>query len=288
MQKYTSIKTILGLLLLLCGLYACKKEAALQPAPNPPFFTLPQGDQPYDDTILAFRDKYQSYILYKFSRYDIAYEVISTLRVDAKPANPAYIDTTLQLFNSVFIKYYPETFLQKTMPYKILLAASIDTNNAGLPGTEKLLYPSITGTFASSTTLAIGWADSNFLKKQYPRRTLREWLTYAYIKHAVLSGAMKIPDEFVKLAPPYYKEATSTPGANGLIGTTSLVFDLSIYWDFSMYACYIAGRPRTELENTILRPGYDTKGLIRQKYEVVCNFFRNEYGIDLQAIGDQP
>ncbi|SHM47476.1 hypothetical protein SAMN05444266_108205 [Chitinophaga jiangningensis] len=279
-------KKILAGLLFVGGLYACKKEAAIQPTPIPPFYTLPQGDQPYDDSILAFKDKYASYILYKFTNYDLVYEVAGvTPRVAARVANPQYIDTTLKLFRSVFMNYYPEDFLKKTMPYKILLAASIDTMNVTY---LNVLQPSITGTFASPTTLAIGWADSTFIKKKYPARTLREWLTAAYMKHATMSGAMKIPDEFVMLAPPAYNEATSDPRGVGMLGQATLMADISIYWDFGMYVAYISSRSRAELENTIFKPNYDTKGLIRQKYEVVCNFFRNEYGIDLQAIGDRP
>ncbi|MBV7531026.1 hypothetical protein [Chitinophaga sp. sic0106] len=286
MQIYKKLRGIAASLFVMCSLYACKKEAAIQPVPNPPFYTLPQGDQPYDDSIVAFRNQYSSYILYKFTNHDLLYEVTGNVpRLAAKIANPPYIDTTLKLFKTVFMNYFPEEFLKKTMPYKILLAASIDTMNVSA---ITKLVPSITGTFATATSLVIGWADSAFLKKKYPARTLREWVTAAYFKNATLGGAIKIPLDFVKLAPPAYNTATSDPRGMGFLGQATQMSDISIYWDFGMYVAYISSRTRAELNNTIFKPNYDTKGMVRKKYEVVCNFFQTEYGIDLQAIGERP
>ena len=36
----------------------------------------------------------------------------------------------------------------------------------------------------------------------------------------------------------------------------------------------------------ILNPVKDVNGLIRKKYEILVNSFKENYGIDLQAIGD--
>ena len=36
----------------------------------------------------------------------------------------------------------------------------------------------------------------------------------------------------------------------------------------------------------VLHPGIDTKGVIRKKYDVMIAYFKNAFGVDLQAIGN--
>ena len=36
----------------------------------------------------------------------------------------------------------------------------------------------------------------------------------------------------------------------------------------------------------VLNPIKDVNGLIRKKYDILVNYFKGEYGIDLQKIGD--
>ena len=48
----------------------------------------------------------------------------------------------------------------------------------------------------------------------------------------------------------------------------------------------IAENTSTNTYVGILNPVKDVNGLIRKKYEILVNSFKENYGIDLQAIGD--
>lgn len=274
--------------LLLCIFSSCHKEASLVPDKIPDFYTLPQGNQPYDDSIVAFHQKYGSYILYKFTQKDLTYNYNNYLPITYGAANPAWISNTLAYFKSECLSYYPESFLQKTMPFKIMLAAYFDSSYVVLP----VITPigrALTGFCATRGTLGIGWADST-LARQSPARLkqLRGFLHRSYMQQAVLSGAIEIPSGFTKYSPDNYSASGGKEASIGLIEGISELFGYTpdAVWDFSCYICAITGHTKAELDATILRPAYDTKGLIQLKYNAVISFYKTKYGVDLQAIGN--
>jgi hypothetical protein len=276
------------LLLLMCVILSCRKEASLVPDQIPDFYTLPQGNQPYDDSIVAFHQKYGSYILYKFTPTDLTYNYSSTLPVTSGPANPAWIKYTLDYFKSECLNYYPESFLQKVMPFKILLAAYIDTSwRIGLEVTP--IGRAETGFCATQGTLAIGWADST-LAQQSPARlkALRGFMHRSFIEQALLSGGLEVPADFRKNTPDSYTSAY--PGVDGILESlaTLRITNATVIWDFTSYVCAITGHTKAELDATILSPSFDRRGLVQLKYNAVINFFKNNYNIDLQAIGNHP
>jgi hypothetical protein len=274
--------------LLLCIFSSCHKEASPVPDKVPDFYTLPQGNQPYDDSIVAFHQKYGSYILYKFTQRDLTYSYNYYLPVTYGPANPAWIKNTLAYFRSECLDFYPESFLQKTMPFKIMLAAYFDSSYV-LGEVITPMGRALTGFCATRGTLGIGWTDST-LSQQSPARLkqLRGFLHRSYMQQAVLSGAIEIPAAFKKYSPDSYLPFGGNEPAGGMIEGISAALgkDANVVWDFSCYICAITGHTKAELDATILNPAYDTKGLIQLKYNAVINFYRDNYGVDLQAVGN--
>lgn len=277
--------------LLLCIFISCHKEAPLVAGEPADFYKLPQGNQPYDDSIVAFYQKYGSYILYRFTEKDLTYDYSRYLTVRGTEANPAYIKNTLDYFKSQCLDFYPESFLKKTIPFKIILAAAIDTFSLVNETRPTPLIRSLTGFCASGNMLAIGWADSTLLQQSSARlKQLRGFMHRSYMEQAIQSGAMDVPAAFMKYMPPTYNEVVGKERANGIIES---VGDLApsrrtVMWDFTCYVCAITGHTKAELDATILSPAYDVKGLIKLKYDVVIRFFQNTYGVDLQAIGNHP
>jgi hypothetical protein len=280
---------VLVLPLLLCIFISCRKEASLLPGKAQDPYTLPQGNQPYDDSIVAFYQKYGSYILYRFTEKDLVYDYSSYLSVKGTPGNPAYIRHTLNYFKSQCLDFYPESFLKKTMPFKILLAAAIDTFS-----TEQVISPvtrSLTGFCSSGNMMAIGWADSTLLQQSPARlKQLRGFMHRSYMEQAVQSGAMELPADFVKNTPEKYHELNGREGANGVIEGLVYLAEKrkNAAWDFACYICAITGHTKAELDATILNARYDVNGKVKLKYDIVIRFFRNTYGVDLQAIGNHP
>ncbi len=280
---------LIGLLpLFLLSISSCHKEK-LTATTVPDFYVLPQGNQSYDDSIVAFHKKYGSYILYNFSQKDFRFDYVRYLDASATVGNPAYVANTLQFFKSQCLNYYPETYLQQTMPFRILLAAAIDTMY--YLSTTKELHRSYTGFYATSTMMAIGWTDSTLVQQSPERlKELRGFLHQTYTQQAILSDAMEVPENFLKYVPASY---TSVDGwALGDIGQVADLFmvppmERNPAWDFATFVGMITSHSRAELDTTFLSPDYDTKGLVKLKYNAVIQFYK-EQGIDLQAIGTLP
>lgn len=259
-------------------LFACNKEAALTADPVKPRYTLPQGNHSYDDTIMDLYRKYGTYILYKFSQEDYTYDYTTTKKDSAINANAAYIGTALRFFKTQLLDLYPESFIQKTMPFKILLASYIGSGDTRSPK----------GFTSGNSMLAIGWADSTLAQKTPAElKQLRSWMHRYYLERAYRVKSIKAPDAFVALAPRLYGDVTEENKYSlGVLVTNGSGMNLGV--DFMAYIETITGNTKAQLEAGVLSPQIDTRGLIKKKYDIVINYFLAEFNVDLQAIGELP
>jgi|GEM_PF-933016 len=286
------VRTITGscLLFIAWGLFSCSKEKALSPNKPPVFYTLPQGNHPYDDSIVAFNKKYGSYILYKFTQQDFAYDFTGYVSMIAANANQAYVQQALTFFRTQCLDLYPETFLRKTMPFRIMLAAYLDTIT-NLNNKPSDTSRSLTGFTASHSMMAIGWADST-LQQHTPTelRQVKGYLNRCYFQQALLSGALIIPDIFIQLGPAGgYQYVSGFQPEKGMLEAPSSEDagrNASATWDFLCYINAITGHTKAELDATLLSPAIDRAGKIQEKYDALIRYYKNQYGVDLQAVGD--
>ncbi|WP_341843644.1 hypothetical protein [Chitinophaga caseinilytica] len=260
-------------------LMACKKEAPLTASPVKKFYTLPQGNAPADKDILDIHGKFGTYILYRFSQDDYAYNYYNELKDSAFNANPAYIDTALGFFRHQLMDLYPEKFLRKTMPFKVLLAAYIGTGTAR----------SATGFATTQSMLAIGWADSTLLQKTPAElRKIRSLMHRFYWERAYRTESFVLPPAFLATAPDYQKINVNNRYSEGIVADGYYSLNLNAGQDFVAYIELITGKTTAELEAGLFQPGIDTKGLIRKRYQIIVDYYKQEFGIDLQAIGQRP
>lgn len=258
-------------------LAACQKEAALSPSPVKLDYTLPQGSNSYDDSIVALNKKYNVYILYKFSQADYAYSFTDVKTDTAFMPLPNYISTGLRFLYEHVFNTYTEAFMQKTMPYKILLADSI----------SKSSIRNVTGFSATTSMLAVAWANPQLSQKTPTElKQLRGWMHRFYMERAYRAGSLMVPDDFAALAPFYANLNATTKYAAGVVAQHGN--ELNLAQDFLAYIEMITKNSNAELEATLFKPNIDTKGLIRKKYNIILHYFQQEYGMDLQAIGDRP
>lgn len=266
--------------IVIMALMACQKEAKLTPGDFESPYKLPQGNTAADDTIMAIHKKFGTYILYRFTQADYAYNLYNNRPDSGFSANPAYIDTALNFFKNQLITQYPESFLHKTMPYKVLLASYVTARyNFGLQPI---------GFASTSSMFAIGWADSTLVQLS-PQETkkLRGKLHHYYWERAFRTGSVKIPETFAKLVTNYNLVTLSNRYQHGVVAD---VFspELNKGHDFLAYIEIITGNSLAELEAFYFKPSVDTKGLVRQKYNAIISYYKTEYGVDLQAIGNRP
>lgn len=282
-MRYFLISAFAGMLLLCLG--ACHKEAPLTPSPASDFYSLPQGNHPYDDSIMAFYKQYGSYMLYKFDTVDYAYNYTKYLSIRAAQGNEAYVPQAIDFFKKQCLNLYPENFLQATMPFKVILASYIDTLylNTGYAR-------SVTNIMAGRGMLAIGWADSTLQQQSTARlQLLKGSLNRCYFWQGLQSGALVIPPDFAALYPTEFINGSTLQSTLGLIEIPYNVDNdqqASLMWDFLCYIKAITSRTKADLDATILKPSFDTKGLIRKKYAILINYYQTNYGMDLQAVGN--
>ena len=289
---------------------ACDKNEELIPCIEPENVygdpTLPQGDHDYDDYILDFHEKYNTLILYKYEPRDIywnitnnafipiVYDSVGAISVGGYrdfPADEAYIDRQLEMMREKFLSHYPDDFLRQMLPKKIFLLRAFEsvtkegvvTDGAPTSGIDYLLFQ-----WGGEEILAITPAQVNDFRAKASEVFLRK-----------LVNNSKIERDPVFLGITDY----STPGsgnaarlANGFI-TPSAITTTS---DWDAYVAAIVATPydtlvapRGDLPLTnfvnrrgILTPEYDTSGKLRLKYDAMVAYFKQTYGIDLQAIGN--
>lgn len=274
MRRYLLI--VLGVIL-----FACKKEAALTPAAPPSDRFLPQGSNRYDDSIMAAYNTYKTYILYRFTQSDYGYNHISRKKDSAFPANPQYISPVLRLVHEHVFNFFPEDFLQRTMPYKILLASYIGTATTR----------SATGFETTYASLTIGWADSTLLGLDTPAKlkAFRVNLVRAYLDRALRGTALQVPIEFQTslLSGFDYNEIDNIAekNQNGVIEPFGP--NLNVTTDFLGYLQAMMTRPKAEIENAYFRPAIDSRGSYRKKYGIVSSWFLNKFGFDAQELGNR-
>ncbi|RAJ08252.1 hypothetical protein LX64_00899 [Chitinophaga skermanii] len=268
MKKY-------ALFLLVVVMAACSKEDKLTPSPVKPLYQIPQGNQPYDDTIVKLYGQYKTYILYKYTHADFAYNLLNNRTDSAQAPNLTYVPNALEMLRKGILNKYPEAFLQKTMPQKILLASSI--GNTGKPSASNFA--------ATISAMTIGWCDST-LVKQTPEnmRFIYRKMNRAYFERLMLANIITVPADFSALAYTSYDVVGPVPYALGIVEPPA--FGNNQTTDFLGFVEHIMGYTKSELDATILSASVDKSGKIKKKYAIVVKFFLDNYNFDLQAIGN--
>lgn len=262
-------------------LLACNKEAALTPSTPATVNLLPQGNSSYDDSIMACYNQYKTYILYRFTQGDYGYGYIIRKADSAFNANPVYISPVLRAVYDNIINFFPEPFLKRTMPYKILLASYI-----GAGATRN-----VTGYDATHASLTIGWADSTLMQLATPAqlKAFRVNMVRAYLDRAYRATSLHVPNEFLISMPAGYDYLTiNTTLQKNQCGIIEPVGpNLNVTTDFLGYLQAMMTRPKAEIENAYFRPAIDSKGLFKRKYGIVVNYFKSEFGFDPQELGNK-
>lgn len=287
----------------------CKKEAKLTPTTKPENVygdpTLPQGNHPYDADIQQLFQKYRTLFLYKYQHRDLYYNVSENLEgtYDTAadqitkpgwfdvPANEQYVGMQLDLLKDIWLKYYPDSLLRKGLPQKVYLLDSLYFAALPYPYTA---HGKPSG-FINSDYIGDGFSGGDFIvatwggtritgMTQTDKYTLKARLNAAFLAFAHKQGAVRVSAAFT-----------------GLTDYSSL--NWSNYQDMGVIDYYYAGTPykdwdkfmETIVSNSydvltspgyILSPDTDTKGVYRKKYDIMINYFKTTFGVDLQAIGN--
>jgi len=128
MKRYKFILPILAMSLFFV---ACSEDELSNPTDLPDDVEIPQGlaSEEVDSRIVDLYDQYGSYFLYDYTEKEILWNLVNpgtSTRYSIHPPKLTYIDDQLTLFQELFLNFYPEEFLRKTLPYKIYLAEKVE------------------------------------------------------------------------------------------------------------------------------------------------------------------
>jgi hypothetical protein len=262
---------------------SCRKSDPVSPLIVTNLYQLPQGNQPYDDSIVEFYKKYGSYALYKFSSADVNGGTLLRLNDSALLGDPAYAGKAFSFFKANSIAYYPEKFVQQTMPRIILLSAGLFTKNK-----VNAFAPVPMQCHSTDKVLILGFANKSMDTASVA--TLKNYIGgihryYAY--SAIYNGHIQVPASFKALFPLYIPNAREGHPEDYLsIGILEYIYLADYTVDFSGFVGLIASTTAEEREAGVLSPAVDVSGNLRKKCEIVARYYKDTLGIDLVAIGN--
>jgi hypothetical protein len=273
-------------------------------------YQLPQGNASFDTEILSLFQKYDSYILYKFSDIDFNYQFSSNLAnppvgslnatvgpVVMRGGDSIAVQSALDFMNTYWFSFYPEDFKKKYLPQKILLAGLIYTTRYN--GTTKIYDTPRVNPY----TIPIEGVDHITLPKidtafnSYPlasKLLLKAKLNSLFLKHLMypiintIPAPVPVPADFFKVSDYSlggitrelkYKYGFDTLGTGSRAPTP--IVDMVGFLDS------ICAKSKSQLDAYMLNPNVDVLGLTRRKYELLVNYFKTNYNVDIQAIGNK-
>ena len=288
----------------LCLLASCWDED-VQPSTEPELiygkYSLPQGDHDYDDDIVEFYRNYSSLFLYKFTSKDFGWSPTGNVAYDeakdtiynawgsgsskwnAVTADEMYVGEQLDLLHDKCFNYFPDTFLY-LLPQKILLCSVIETVPVELgynpPAEERTPYNTYTG----FQLIAVSRGNENIQtmtaaeRNQFKIDVCSAFLSY-------MLGALETPTEFF-LVSSYSADLTQDQiYADGILDWDERTSIDADWWNYIEMAITNT-KDELEADGGLLNGTVDTQGKIREKYNIMVNFFKSRYNFDIQAIGN--
>lgn len=291
------------LILLSFLLQSCNKSETLTASTVQEGYIQQGGSNSYDSAIADIYNKYGSYLYYSFTDKE-AYWTPSGWANPAKTtsgtswvpgyivdtANKNYVSKQIALFTRGCLNLYSDAFLKKFLPIRVLLCNHIYSVSYNYTFTSVMAWSiydhlcigrgnSSIDSMSRSDTIAYMKAVNVALvqnivdnTKSIPTSEFSEMVNYDNTSFTTAAQAWKLG-----VITPYYNSPTAqkdwniyiqamTTYSDSLLNVTPLSYDYT---------------PKGMLNST-----RDVNGLIKKRYTMVRQYFIENYGIDLQTIGN--
>ncbi|OQP57780.1 hypothetical protein A3860_09135 [Niastella vici] len=309
MYKLTYITALIFITALMVT--GCKKEGALTASEDEQGYTLPQGYHGYDTTILDLYNKYSAYFLYRFTDKDTYWTPTgwknATLNSSGTwntgygvtRADTNFISSQLALIKKLWLSYYTDKFLVKFLPAKVMLCASVDslyTTYVFTPTFQAINADKSVGAWFNYDNICVNYGNAGVT-------AMTSGDSLKFLAKTNLIFIQSIPGR--NLSAPT-NDFTSVANYNGTFSSQANAYAqgiITIYYngrsaqlDWNAYMEAMVSRSEANLKKStantdmtymgILNTTKDSNGKIRQRYNIIRNYFITNYGVDLQAIGN--
>lgn len=306
----------MAIFVLPCLMAACGySEDPLEASGDALTYKLPQGNNDYDQTIVGYYQKYGTYILYKFEDKE-AYWTPSGWKNGiegdmntgkagyiVKTSDPSYINKQLNLLNDVWFSNYSEKFLKAFLPVKILLCSEVDSVGYNWTTRPVSISGRKVGAWYNYYNICVSYGDSNIDQLSViDKRKFKDKLNRVFIQSII--------DRVIVTPTTEFAEATNYTGVSKIydnaklwaLGTFPQGYSATPARDWGVFMLMMVTHPESFLtatlttvnttDNTeagwkgILTKAKDTNGILKKRYDMVRNYFKENYDIDLQEIGN--
>lgn len=287
------MKKILAFICFILFLVSCAEDDQIGEIPAlTPEYVLPQGKSPADDRIVGLYNKYGTYVLYDYTDMDISW-----LQVDVNNVwngytytlpDPQYAGEMLDFLEESWFRFYPEEFHQKFMPYKIFLTSTLkyesDYDQKVTEYFVRITQTQIVISYCSDTLRKMSVATKNKFKNTLQAELWGIWLS-----------EFSIPREFYGISN-YNTVASNDPDAWNYARKLGFVADskgnewstqdpwpnnrLNETSDLYAFLSGMRNRTSAQWSADLQYP------LIKKKYDILRNYFLENYGFDIQEIGN--
>lgn len=291
------------------ALFSCKKDTAIGPATDVPAdYILPQGDAPADanEKILSLYNTYGSYFLYNFTQKDFLWVPStggSNSKIDtAVLGNPAYTMDMLNFLHDIWLKFLPEDFKKNQgIPYRVMMADTIKQYRVGYPPGREYLYfdYKIVGKSITFAGMNASLRTMTPASKVAKRNALIGVIWNYYIQNKILD----VPDSFYDISDYVTYPASPINASNpanvdafrqrGFMPVSYLPNGNPSEWyygtyswpqaksnDIATYITAILTRTDEQMASYLAYP------MIKQKFDLLVNYYKSRYNIDVRAIAN--
>ncbi len=254
-----------------------------------PDYNLPQGKSPADSRIVEFYQQSGSYILYEYTELDIKYGFKSS-GFSYTLADPQYAGNMLDLLDDIWFDFCPQNFLKEYAPLKIFLADTLGVFE----------YDEFVRDFAYVETncIAVSYCSDTLLslppktKLEFKNNLQKQlWLNWINV--------LDMPEEFFEVSSYSTKANTTDKTSNEYARKRGFIMDysqsrprewsnrvdnntkkLDSHTDLKSFLIGMVIRTSDQWTSDLAYP------LVKEKYDIIHNWFLEKYHIDLQKIGD--
>lgn len=280
---------------------------------------MPQGNNPFDATIMGYYEKYGSCFLYKFTDKDTYWTpsgwkngVTSPTMTGGlagyivAPSQEEYIPQQLALLERCWLNLYSDAFLKKFLPLKIMLCSKVSTvsllfspslHYGETPIDAYFNYDNICVSYGSGSVLSV-----NAAKELELSRTLSRLFVELIVSRGI-STPSDVP-AFTSVVSYSGLSSLKTVSAGLVRGFFPMPSSTTPTIDWKKFMLLMVSYPESYLNRSkaitndswdtseaawegILNPTKDTKGLMKKRYDMVRSYFIDKYNMDLQSIGNR-
>ncbi len=299
------------------GMISCvKEEGKLEPSGIESGYSVPQGLSNSDNDIVDFYNQYGSYLLYDFTEKD-AYWTPSKWQNGTPTSEDEdgeagfiitmpeleYIAPQLDLLNKTWFSYYSDEFLKEFLPIKILLCSQVQYCDYDWSTWPAQILPSGIAAYYNYDNISVSYASAD-VETMTVQDTIDFTLGVNRVFIESMIGQEKVEPTEVFSASANYTSASSVYNNTELwaLGVLQPYYDASPENDWeqmmTMMICYseeyltreVSYVSEWDWEETswegIFTAQKDINGKLKERYDMVRQYYIDNYAVDLQSIGN--